>query len=261
MISPPHFDWHDPARVQEWLGDRLRGGNRTRVEQLEIVLELLAALQPDEHRILDLGCGDGLVDELFLSRFPRAYVVGIDSSAPMLDAARARLSPYHGRFTLRVADLRQTHELQLDGGPFDAVFGVQSVHHLSGVEKQQLFQWVGRATRDGGLLVLADRVKMDSAALFPFHQQLWDRLQRRDGTPRGTEGYDFATHLARCELRGDLPDTLDDQLAWMRAAGFGEVDIFYRQVERAVFGGLKQPARRETPALPPLHAAAEMRGI
>lgn len=261
MISPPNFDWQDPVRVQEWIGDRLRGGNRTRAEQLEILLELLSVLQDDNHRILDLGCGDGMVAELLLSRFPRAYVVGVDSSAPMLENARARLSPFHGRFTLLALDMRQLREPPAEHGPYDAAIGVQSVHHLSGIEKQQLFLMVARALREGGLLVLADRVKMDSEALFPYHLRLWDRLQRRDGTPRVSAEYTYAAHLARCELRGDAPDSLEDQLAWMRAAGFGEVDIFYRQAERAVFGGLKQAARRETPDIPPQAEVAELRGI
>ncbi len=260
-MSQSHFDWQDPVRVQEWIGDRLRGGNRTRAEQLEILLELLAVLQDDDHRILDLGCGDGMVAELLLTRFPRAYVVGVDSSTPMLENARARLSPYHGRFTLLALDMRQLREPPAEHGPYDAAIGVQSVHHLTGVEKQQLFLMVSRALRDSGLLVLADRVKMDSEAMFPYHLRLWNRLQRRDGAPPVSAGYTYSAHLARCEMRGDAPDSLDDQLAWMRAAGFGEVDIFYRQAERAVFGGLKQPARREPPDLPSPHEVAELRGI
>ena len=51
----------------------------------------------------------------------------------------------------------------------------------------------------------------------------------------------YADHLVTYATRGDFPDTIQDQLAWMEAAGFGEVDVFHRYVERAVFDRLKLP--------------------
>jgi len=44
---------------------------------------------------------------------------------------------------------------------------------------------------------------------------------------------------------------LSDQLIWLQAAGFGEVEVLYRFVERAVFGGLKVP---HLEAQSPIHA-------
>ena len=87
MHPPPAFDWQDPANVQSWISNRL-AGNPQRGEHLAIVLELLATLQSDGHRILDLGCGDGVVAGLLLDRFPRAQVTGVDNSPPMLEATR-----------------------------------------------------------------------------------------------------------------------------------------------------------------------------
>lgn len=47
-------------------------------------------------RVVDLGCGPGNSTELLIARFPRAEVVGLDSSADMLRQARERLP--QGRF-------------------------------------------------------------------------------------------------------------------------------------------------------------------
>ena len=260
-MSQATFNWHDPVYVRDWMRNRMRGGNQTRSEQLEILLELLSTFQADGQRVLDLGCGDGVVSELVLERFPGAYVVGLDSSSPMLEAARARLSRFGGRFTLLNHDLRDSDAAVVEIGTFDAAIAVQAVHHLSASEKQALFQWVSLCLRDGGLFLMADRVKLTSAALFPYHLSLWDRLQRLSGGEPASEGYSYADHLARCALRGDQPDTVEDQLHWLRAAGFGEVDEFYRYIERAVFGGLKVPRRPETPLPQPEARQSDLRGV
>jgi len=42
----------------------------------------------DAHHIYDLGCGPGNSTELLVARFPRAEIVGVDSSAEMLERAR-----------------------------------------------------------------------------------------------------------------------------------------------------------------------------
>ena len=54
--------------------------------------DLLAAVPTREpRRVVDLGCGPGNTTELILRTFPKAEVVGIDSSPDMVTNARARL--------------------------------------------------------------------------------------------------------------------------------------------------------------------------
>lgn len=233
-------EWHDPATVQSWIANRT-GGNAQRNEHLDIVATLLETFQPEGLRVLDLGCGDGMVAELLLQRLPGSSVVGYDSSKPMLEAADARLSRYPGRYQLLSGELEDVAALG-SVGPFDAAIGVQSIHHLDGPGKQALFRQVATLLRPGGFLLLSDRVRLASAALFPLHLALWNRLQRNAGGRLATEGYGYATHLKANEARGDRPDTVEEQLDWMREAGFGEADCFFRMAERAIFGGLKLDA-------------------
>jgi tRNA (cmo5U34)-methyltransferase len=240
MPPSPTFDWQDPTNVQSWIANRTHG-NPLRMEHLAIVLELLATLQPDGQRVLDLGCGDGMVDALLLDRFPAAHVTGVDSSPPMLEAAARRLHDYTGRWSLRQSTMQGLADLDLPDEGFDAVIGVQSIHHLTPEEKQTLFQQVAGLLRPGGLFVLSDRIMLTSAALFPYYLALWNRLQAQHGGPPAPPGYGYAEHLYALQARGDLPDTVEDQVFWLRAAGFAAVDCFNRYLERAIFGGLKGP--------------------
>lgn len=238
-MKPLVQDWNDPAVVAAWLTQH-SAGNPGRREQLDLVLTLLAQVQPRGLRVLDLGCGDGLVAELILNRLPESYVAGVDMSEPMMQAASVRLAAYPGRYALHRRGLEETAPLMTKSAPFDAAIGIQSIHHLAGPGKRRLFAWVALHLRPGGLFVLSDRVRLPSAALFPYYQALYNARQARYGQPPLPVGYGYAAHRRSLALRADLPDTVDDQVAWLREAGFGEADCFYRDLERAIFGGLKQ---------------------
>jgi tRNA (cmo5U34)-methyltransferase len=132
-------------------------------------------------RLLELGTGTGVTARRVLDRHPGAHLTGIDSSAEML-----------GRADLPGADLRvQDLGDPLPEGPFDLVFSALAVHHLDGAGKAQLFPRVRAVLTPGGRFVLADVVVPEDPA-------------------------DVVTPL---DDGFDLPDTVADQLAWLREAG------------------------------------------
>ena len=70
----------NPSQYVKFAGPRLQPG-----------LDLIARLpELEPRRVVDLGCGTGELTALLAHRFPKAEVVGIDSSAEMLEKARAR---------------------------------------------------------------------------------------------------------------------------------------------------------------------------
>ena len=116
----------------------------TPMEQLgREVMERLE-LRGDE-TILDAGCGSGRLTELLIQRVPDGHVVGVDASASMIEAARARL----GEGTdLRAADLVG---LDLGGELVDVVFSTATFHWI--VDHDALFASLRAALRPGGRLV------------------------------------------------------------------------------------------------------------
>lgn len=132
--------------------------------------------------ILELGVGTGETSRRVLAVHPGARLVGIDASAEML--AEAHLPGAE----LTVARL----EDPLPHGPFDLVVSCLAVHHLDGAGKRDLFRRIAEALADGGRLVLGD-------VIVPA---------------------DPADAVTPCTPDFDLPDRLDDQLAWLADAGF-----------------------------------------
>jgi SAM-dependent methyltransferase len=101
------------------------------------VLELLAA-RPGE-RVLDLGCGDGVLTEELVRQ--GAVAVGVDSSPEILAAARER-----------GIDARLGHAAALDfAGEFDAVFSNAVLHWVP--EAAAVAEGARRALRPGGRFV------------------------------------------------------------------------------------------------------------
>src|SRR4029077_12837164 len=56
-------------------------------------------------RILELGCGDGLLAETLLTRFGQATLTALDGSATMRTDASARLAPFGERAIVAAFDL------------------------------------------------------------------------------------------------------------------------------------------------------------
>jgi tRNA (cmo5U34)-methyltransferase len=182
-------------------------------------------------RILDLGAGTGLLAAMLLDRWPRARLTLVDLSGEMLGQARARFAGRDAQVAIRVAD----YLADPLGGPYDAVVSALSIHHLPDPGKRALFRRAFAALRAGGWFVDADNVLAPTPALAAEDRALWIARVRKSGI--GAE--DLRAALRRTRL--DVLAPLADQLAWLRRAGFDDVDCRYKWLHFAVFCG-RRPA-------------------
>ena len=63
----------------------------------------------------DIGCGPGNSTEVLRERYPRARIIGLDSSTDMIEAARKRLPD----IAFEVADIRDWRPIE----PLDVILG------------------------------------------------------------------------------------------------------------------------------------------
>lgn len=113
------------------------------------VRETLARLdlRPDV-RLLDIGCGTGVLLREIGSALPGSFVVGIDLSRRMLAVAQEHLgSPRR----LLDADV---HDLPFKAGSFDVVVSLSSFHFW--LVPHRGLQEIARVLRPGGQLVITD---------------------------------------------------------------------------------------------------------
>jgi tRNA (cmo5U34)-methyltransferase len=145
------------------------------------------------HELLELGVGTGETARRVLALHPGARLTAVDESPAMLEHARAALPDA----VLVVGRLQDP----LPPQRFDLVVSALAVHHLARAEKRNLFGRIAAVLARGGLFVLADVV-------VPI------------------EPADVVTPI---EAGFDLPDPLDDQLLWLREAGFEPAVVWAEQ--------------------------------
>jgi len=166
---------------QSWDPDRYQRNARFVSDLAGPVVELLAP-EPGE-RILDLGCGDGVVTEALAAMGCR--VVGVDSSPEQVDAARRR------GVDARVMDgERLTFETE-----YDAVFSNAALHWMK--RSDDVIDGVWRALVPGGrfvaecggegniakieaaLLAALDRRGIDGTRVSPWYYPSTDEYRGR----------------------------------------------------------------------------------
>ena len=210
-------DWSDPEIAQRWSADNT-SHNPTRLEQLDILLSVLADEYTPSTALLDIGMGAGHVEEMLFQRIPGAFVVGTDYSEPMLEIARTRLAPYADRYEIVRQDLTRAWDAQLPAYEYSAAFSVQVIHNVAHFHKSQAFAFIYAALMPGGLFLLQDRIRSQ-------HAHLVQRLRKRVGQtgPAGRDTPSRGPHLEEHErsvsTRGDQPATLEENIAWLSRGG------------------------------------------
>lgn len=173
-------------------------------------------------RVLDLGAGTGLLAGFVAQAFPAARLTLLDGAGAMLAQARERLGE---RPSYVVGDLADP----LPEGPWDAVVSALAIHHLDDAAKRDLFVRVRAALAPGGVFVNAEQVAGETPWLDAVYVERHERAARALGA---TEA-EWAAAAQR--MSHDLCATVEDQLVWLRDAGFADVGCLWRDGRFAVF--------------------------
>lgn len=107
---------------------------------------------PPGGRVLDVGCGIG-APAFYLARERGLVVEGVTISGRQVErASRAAVeAALADRVTFRLADVT---ELPQSDGAFDAVWSLESLHHV--VDRSRALREIVRVLRPGGRVVIAD---------------------------------------------------------------------------------------------------------
>lgn len=79
--------WKEASLSRTFL-ESVRGAIPFAAEQIAVMLRVVKETMPVVERILDLGCGDGILGRSILASHPKARAVFVDFSDAMLAAAK-----------------------------------------------------------------------------------------------------------------------------------------------------------------------------
>lgn len=204
-------EWTDAGYAEAYLARMKEIPHRAEGEST-----LLAEVDRDSMRVLDLGCGDGHLLALVLAHCPDAVGVGLDLSPTMLEQARKRFS---GNERVRLVEHNMDQPLP-DLGVFDCVISSFAIHHCTHERKRKLYSEVFSLLDRGGVFCNLEHVSSPN-------QRIHDCFVREMGMQPGEE-----------DPSNKLLD-LETQLRWLREIGFGDVDCHWKWRELALLSGRK----------------------
>jgi SAM-dependent methyltransferase len=213
-----------------------------RPRQLDVMLRILRFTPRPPIRVLDLGCGDGILLAAILEGHPRASGVALDFSPHMLERARARLQAFGGRASTVEADLGSPSWLSVVKGPFDAIVSGFAIHHLPHERKRALYGEIHDLLTVKGLFLNSEHV----ASSTPLFEQMFEDamcehlwLRRKERGEEVTLEQVQREFLERPDRAANILAPVEEQCDWLRELGFHDVDCFWKYFELAIFGGLR----------------------
>jgi len=180
-------------------------------------------------RILDLGAGTGLFANFVLQKYLEAKLTLIDFSDKMLEGAKQRFGQ-----TANVQYIAADYSKYNFTESYDVVISSLSIHHLIHEEKKNLFASLFHALRPGGIFVNADQVRGRTPQTDAYYKQRWLAAVSASGLPQEA----INASIERRKL--DINATEEEQIQWLKEAGFIDVDCMYKNLEFAVFYAKKR---------------------
>ena len=227
--------WHSEEMVQHWVKEAT-AQERNRAEQRKLMADLLPFGDHQEFTFLDLGAGTGAASRAILERHPRATAILADFSAQMMGAGESQMQPFAGRY--RTVEFDMTTGEWPDGIPsqLDAIVTSMCVHHLTDERKQGLFGEIFEHLVPGGWYFNYDPVSAPDPAV----GQIWQRISDRENPETAHRRHHRTPEeQARWENHVRYIIPLDQQLKYLRSAGFAGIDIFWKKLENVIYGGYR----------------------
>ena len=122
--------------------------------------EWLLRAVPKDARVLDVGCGIGLLGALLVETGVTRRVTGFDSFAPAIRVAHAAAKGLVDRHAGAEIDFQHLGvEAPWPSGPFDAVCVVDVMHHVPGAARRSIIDLAMERLAPGGVLIYKDMVR------------------------------------------------------------------------------------------------------
>lgn len=194
-------------------------------------------------RILDLGCGNGILGRFLLNRFSLASGLFVDFSGPMLDAARQSTESLPNA-AVEKADFGSPRwiEVAKGHGAFDIVVSGFAIHHQPDERKKALYSEIFDLLMPSGVFLNLEHVASATAAGEKLFDEFFvDHLHSFHKNTNSKASHDAIAdeYYNRPDKKENILASVEDQCQWLREIGFVDVDCFFKVFELALFGGRK----------------------
>jgi tRNA (cmo5U34)-methyltransferase len=227
--------WKSAEAVQQWAATA-REREQKRAGHLRVLGELLPFGENDEFTFLDLGAGTGAASRTLLGLYPRSIAILADYSPQMMDEGSRDMAPFAGRYRYAEFDMSTNLWPPTIPDTVDAAVTSLSVHHLPDDRKQGLFAEIFERLVPGGWYLNYDPV----TTVDPLVEAAWERVNDRldpDAARKRLHPTPMEHTRHQNHVRYMIP--LNQQLDYLRAAGFAAIDVYWKHLENVIYGGYR----------------------
>lgn len=234
--------WGDKGFIENWAS---KGSWQAPIRDVQTAMVLRMMPQPVEApiRILDVGAGYGALAAAVLRERPHATAVCVDASEAMLKLGPEKNPDLKHRMSFVQGSLETPEWLAAIEGTFDVVISSRALHHFTENQRRRfIFKELYPLVNSGGCFINADNVRGNSKSLTERYRRARDEYL--DQYVRRVSG--GKTNLT--EAKAATPSSyhgphnnglLDEELQWLREAGFVDVDCFWKFTTMVVYGGFR----------------------
>ncbi len=115
-------------------------------------------------KILDFGCGDGLMTSFVQHEFKKAHMYGVDPSAESIEVAQEDFP--HISFSAS----EDTTKMAYEDNFFDLIYAAGVFHHIDFAEHASYMQEIFRVLKLGGIFILFELNPWNPATVYIFNR-------------------------------------------------------------------------------------------
>jgi tRNA (cmo5U34)-methyltransferase len=214
------------------------------IPERDLLLRILASFyrkfikSDKKKRILDLGCGNGILSKTLFNQNGNLEIVVTDGSKEMLIEAKKELD---GMSILEFCQISFEEIIQgkFEGELFDFIVSSFAIHHLNITQKTKLFEKIFALMNVGGYFMNIDVVISNYENYTEWYYDLWkERIIFKQKSLNSNKSFEHVPDEARKKPENHF-DLLGAQLDALKLIGFSNVVCHYKCGVFAMYGGKK----------------------
>ncbi len=178
--------------------------------------------------VLDLGIGTGNPSINLLRKYKDMEIDAIDLSPKMIQVAKNHLSEFSNRINFIEEDMIEFNPKR----KYNACVGLFSVHHLNQEQKKELFKKIFNCLENKGIFIIGDLVVGDTPEETKELEEEWKNYLIKKAGKEGIKWYNVYK-------KEDIPDSINNQIKWLKEAGFKTAELKWKKMNFVVLFGKK----------------------
>lgn len=239
-MNKNHSKWQTEEVAKTYV-EGVRGAIPSADLQLEVISKILNEWCSIPSRIVDLGCGDGILGRFLLDKYSAAHVIFADFSEPMLEKMRNRVGSDKRATVINVDFSTSDWVKKIEKEkPFNIIISGFAIHHQPDKRKRNLYAEIYELLADGGLFLNLDQVSSATTSIGKLFDSFFlDYMQRFISNAGPGITMNEIENMYYQDKKENIPAPVEKQCQWLRDIGFQDVDCFFKTFELALFGGRK----------------------